>query len=179
MKLRSQVHILKPSWESRVGQEQGWEITTPLQGPSSTIQGLGQEPKWGLRPQGATGRAPATSVGLIFNWEGLHQPVALWLKCFIKVWSSSSEQNTSPDSRAFLALGCTPGQGEHPAGEGLQALSLLSPLFLASEYNSSKLLWGNSHSDFIRSGRPFYFLSVFSTQRTGALVNFISVLSVF
>lgn len=83
-----------------------------------------------------------------------------------------------PKLSRHVSMCCTSRQWQQSSCSRRAPSSLFS-LFSASEYNSFKLLWGNSYPDFIRSGRSFYFLGVFSTQRTGATVNFISVLSVF
>lgn len=179
-KLRNHVHSSDPSWAPGrigVGQAEGWEATAPLQGPSSTIKGLGQEPKRWLSPQEVAGRAPATSMRLIFHWERLNH----LRTCDSSASSSAEAHLLSRTSRLVLKLSrhvsmcCTSRHQEQPS------CSQQAPgsLFLASGCNSFKLLWGNSYPDFIRSGRPFYFLSVFSTQRTGSMVNFISMLAVF
>lgn len=76
-----------------------------------------------------------------------------------------------------FSSGRTPRQREHPAVGGLQDLSLLSlqPLNIIHPSFCEAV-----HIQILLEVEGlFYFLSVFSTQRTGALVNFISVLSVF
>lgn len=129
-----------------------------------------------LSLQEEAGRGPATSMESICHQDVLQLQVDVWPNRSGNL-KADSKQNMPPGFGASMAC-CTPRQCKQTA-HSWRAPSCLFSLFLASEHNSFKLLQGNSYPDFIRSGRPFYFLGVFSTQRTGAMVNFIPALSVF
>lgn len=79
---------------------------------------------------------------------------------------------------SWISLGCTPRQGEHPAGGGLQALSLLSFCPLNIIHPS---FYEAIHIQILLEVEGPFISSVYSAHREllCALVNFISVLSVF
>lgn len=178
MKLRSLVHILKPSWDPGRS-ERGW---TGLRSHHSSAGSFLHHPATWARAKGraetsggsrkSSSNFSSTNISLGGAWTACGPVLHPGLKLIL--WA---EHLTWFQRSPGISIGLHTKAGR--ASCWWRAPSSLSSLFLASEYNSSKLLWGNSHPDFIRSGRSFYFLSVFSTKRTGALVNFISLLSVF